>query len=77
METEKCEVLLLLRLNIPVTVTDFKQTPIKGLSPQKSSGAFWFLSLKEQTSRKVFVEYDNIRMGDALKTTCRIEGLQK
>lgn len=77
METEKCEVLRLLRLNIPITVTVFKQTPIKGLSPPKSSGALWFLNFKEQTSQKVFVKCDSVGVGDALKTMCRIEGLQK
>lgn len=38
METEMWEVLRLLRLKIPITVIVFKQTPIKGLSPQNRLG---------------------------------------
>lgn len=77
MVTEICEVLRLLRLKIPITAIVFKQTHIKGLSPQKSSGALWFVNFKEQTSREVSVKCDSVGVGEALKTTCGIEGLQK
>lgn len=35
------------------------------------------MNFKEQASRKVFVKYDSIGVGEALKTMYRIEGLQK
>lgn len=71
METEMCEALRLLRLKIPITVIVFKQTPIKGLSPPKSSGALWLLNFKAQASRKVSVKYDSIGVGEALKRDLR------